>query len=153
MKSLFPRLFVTFLLLLPHCYALAIQAEDDLVFDDVGEEAASAGKVDPGIIHHQNQDRQREQRHKDHRDREQKLAKENTSSTNSRVERLWGMPDVTATQGHVFKMKIPKQAFGGNVQRYEVISTFSFSLLILFIYPTRFITRVSTRPGFFIRLY
>ncbi|XP_033227909.1 dystroglycan isoform X4 [Belonocnema kinseyi] len=123
MKSLFPRFFVTFLLFLPHCYTLAIQTEDDLVFDDVGEEAASAVKVDPGIIHHQNQDHQREQRHKDHRDRQHKLSKENTSSTSGRVERLWGMPDVTATQGHVFKMKIPKQAFGGNVQRYEAHGT------------------------------
>ena len=116
MKPFFPQFFLTFLLLLPQCFALAIQAEDDLVFDDVGDETASGIKVDPGIIHHQ--DHLREQRHKDHRDRELKLSKENKSS---RVERLWGMPDVTATAGHIFKMKIPKQAFGGNVERYEVI--------------------------------
>ena len=37
-----------------------------------------------------------------------------------RVEKLLGMPDAVASVGHVFKLHVPKQAFAGDVDFYEV---------------------------------
>ena len=108
--------FLTYLiLLLPLCFALLIQ-EDDLVFDDVGEEASAPSKVGAGTP--LNQDHQREQRHKDHKNREQKLSDENKKSR--RLSTYLRIPDLTVSAEHVFKFKIPIQAFIGDIGRFEV---------------------------------
>lgn len=39
------------------------------------------------------------------------------------VQKLWGIPDTVATVGKLFHMKIPGDAFSGDVGHYEVSST------------------------------
>jgi neurexin len=38
------------------------------------------------------------------------------------VQKLWGIPDTMATVGKLFHMKIPGDAFSGDVDHYEVSS-------------------------------
>lgn len=92
---------VTLTLLLPLVLSLSLQ-EDDLVFDDVGEETSQASII-------QSKD-QITWKTKDY----------NNKNQHPTVERFWGIPNDVATFGHVFKLKIPKQAFSGTVDHYEV---------------------------------
>ncbi|KAK2582897.1 hypothetical protein KPH14_008970 [Odynerus spinipes] len=96
---------LTYLLILPLVLGFTLQ-EDDLVFDDVGEENSSGPSIE----------RHLEDRGRSVHDRR------STKDTwrHHRVERLWGVPDVVVPVGHVFKMRISKQAFGGSVDRYEI---------------------------------
>ncbi|XP_012275537.1 dystroglycan isoform X2 [Orussus abietinus] len=87
-------------LLVPLVLGVTLQ-EDDLVFDDVGEETS------PVTVH---------EGHRDHRKDREKIR----DAKKHRVERLWGVPGAVVAVGHVLKIKIPKQAFGGNVDHYEV---------------------------------
>ncbi|CAB0031996.1 unnamed protein product, partial [Trichogramma brassicae] len=73
--------------------------EDDLVFDDVGNESASPSSSRAEQLE------------------ERQHAKEPKKWL--RVEKLLGMPDIAATVGKVFKLHVPKQAFSGNVDYYE----------------------------------
>jgi neurexin len=40
----------------------------------------------------------------------------------SPVQRLWGIPDTVASVGKLFHMNIPRDAFSGDVDHYEVSS-------------------------------
>jgi len=114
------------LLLLSLALGLSLQ-EDDLVFDDVGEDNDNDNvPVGLPLINH------RLNRHRlDHPDRSDDSSRDNRRHA-SRVERLWGVPDAIVPVGHVFKMKIPRQAFSGNVDFYEVVrgsmTCFSFAI-------------------------
>ncbi|XP_014220213.1 dystroglycan-like isoform X2 [Trichogramma pretiosum] len=102
MKGSSPAVVLLLLLLLGLVTGLSLAAsyqEDDLVFDDVGDESASPTS---------SQAEQLEER---------QHAKEPKKWL--RVEKLLGMPDIAATVGKVFKLHVPKQAFSGNVDYYE----------------------------------
>ncbi|XP_058799725.1 dystroglycan 1-like isoform X2 [Phymastichus coffea] len=85
------------------CCLLAASAasyqEDDLVFDDVGEETPTASSEQPATTSEPNR-----------RDRGKPCPF---------VQRLLGMPDAVAQVGHVFKLHVPKQAFSGSIDYYE----------------------------------
>jgi len=106
-----PHILTCVLLLLPLALGVNLQ-EDDLVFDDVGEDNDNVGTV---LINH-------------HTSRGRSDRYEHGSSSRdgrrhaSRVERAWGVPDAVVPIGHVFRMKIPRQAFSGSVDFYEVSS-------------------------------
>lgn len=97
-------------LILPYlAFSLTLQ-EDDLVFDDVGEPGGYGLPIfstDEHVSDH-------ERKHEKSRDKKHD------------VERLWGIPDTSVVIGHVFKMRILKQAFSGNVDHFEVRITDSF---------------------------
>ncbi|XP_043683650.1 dystroglycan-like isoform X4 [Vespula pensylvanica] len=97
---------LTYLLLLPLVLGFNLQ-EDDLVFDDIGEESSSTPSIERHII-----DRSRTVGH------DRRLVKD--TKRHHRVERLWDIPDVIVPVGHVFKLRITRQAFGGSVDRYEI---------------------------------
>jgi len=106
-----PHILACVLLLLPLALGLSLQ-EDDLVFDDVGEDSDNVPVL---INHHTSRGRSDRYEH-------------GSSSRDGRrhtswVERAWGVPDSIIPVGHVFRMKIPRQAFSGNVDFYEVSST------------------------------
>ncbi|XP_012153966.2 uncharacterized protein LOC100881230 isoform X1 [Megachile rotundata] len=92
-------------LLLPVVLGLALQ-EDDLVFDDVGEENSS-----PATVISRRYEELRTSWHEQKRPHESKRLQ---------VERLWGVPDVVVPVGHVLKLRIPRQAFTGPLDYYEV---------------------------------
>lgn len=77
--------------------------EDDLVFDDVGDEASTL-----------------EPEHSKEQPTHTSTASSAKPKKSQRVERLLGMPDAIANVGHVFKLHVPKQAFAGNIDYYEV---------------------------------
>lgn len=97
---------LAYILLLPLVLGLSLQ-EDDLVFDDVGEDNEKNIAPVLTVNHHTSYwaDRREHESFKDGR--------------RHRVERLWGVPDAIVPVGHVLKMKIPRQAFSGNVDFYE----------------------------------
>lgn len=103
-----PRILACTLLLLPLVLGLTLQ-EDDLVFDDVGEDSTSTAAT---VISRRFDDR-RTSWH------EQQWPHD---VTKQQVERLWGVPDVVVPVGHVLKLRIPRQAFTGPVDYYEVRS-------------------------------
>ncbi|CAL4129925.1 unnamed protein product, partial [Meganyctiphanes norvegica] len=47
-------------------------------------------------------------------------SKLDVSSSGEPVTRLWGVPDSTATVGMLFSMAVPKDAFAGDVQYYQL---------------------------------
>ncbi|XP_032681141.1 dystroglycan isoform X2 [Odontomachus brunneus] len=99
-------------LLLPLALALSLQ-EDDLVFDDVGEDNENDAPLSTVNYHTvPRADR-----------REHVVEPSFRDNRRHRFERLWGVPDTVVPVGHVFKMKIPRQAFSGNVDFYEVHET------------------------------
>ena len=104
MKPVRPMLLVL-VCLLPLCLGLSLQ-EDDLVFDDVGEETPTLST-----------DTEQQQT-------QQPPVKERKIGKGPKkwrpVEKLLGMPSAIASVGHVFKLHIPKQAFTGDVDYYEV---------------------------------
>nr|XP_031833366.1 dystroglycan-like isoform X1 [Nomia melanderi]XP_031833367.1 dystroglycan-like isoform X1 [Nomia melanderi]XP_031833369.1 dystroglycan-like isoform X1 [Nomia melanderi]XP_031833370.1 dystroglycan-like isoform X1 [Nomia melanderi]XP_031833371.1 dystroglycan-like isoform X1 [Nomia melanderi] len=93
--------------LLPLALGLTLQ-EDDLVFDDVGEESTSTAAT---VINSRQFDEPRTSWHEQNWPRDVKRYQ---------VERLWGVPDVVVPVGHVLKLRIPRQAFAGPVDYYEV---------------------------------
>ncbi|XP_014478579.1 PREDICTED: dystroglycan [Dinoponera quadriceps] len=97
-------------LLLPLALGLSLQ-EDDLVFDDVGEDNENDAPA-PTVNYHASSRLDRHMLEPSFRD-----------SRRHRFERLWGVPDTIVPVGHVFKLKIPRQAFSGNVDFYEVHET------------------------------
>lgn len=107
-----PHILTCVLLLLPLALALSLQ-EDDLVFDDVGEDNDNV-PVGPALINHHASSRGRSDQHGSSSRDGRRHA--------SRVERAWGVPDSVVPIGHVFRMKIPRQAFSGSVDFYEVSS-------------------------------
>lgn len=109
-----PHILTCVLLLLPLASALSLQ-EDDLVFDDVGEDSDNV-PVGPVMINHHTS-RGRSDHH------EHGSSSRDGRRHGSRVERAWGVPDSVVPIGHVFRMKIPRQAFSGSVDFYEVSST------------------------------
>ncbi|XP_025266247.1 dystroglycan isoform X2 [Camponotus floridanus] len=119
-----PHILACILLLLPLALGLSLQ-EDDLVFDDVGEDndndndnmSARLWDFGSALInnHHATHDRS------DHN--EQESSSRDGRRHASRIERAWGVSDSVVPVGHVFKMKIPRQAFSGNVDFYEVHGT------------------------------
>lgn len=109
-----PHILACVLLLLSLAWGLSLQ-EDDLVFDDVGEDNGNA-PAGPVLINHHTS-RGRSDRH------EHGLSSRDGRRHASRVERAWGVPDSVVPVGHVFRMKIPRQAFSGSVDFYEVSST------------------------------
>ena len=102
-----PRILACTLLLLPLVLGLTLQ-EDDLVFDDVGEDSTSTAAT---VISRRFDDR-RTSWH------EQQWPHD---LTKQQVERLWSVPDVVVPVGHVLKLRIPRQAFSGPVDYYEVL--------------------------------
>lgn len=110
-----PDILTCVLLLLPLALALSLQ-EDDLVFDDVGEDNDNV-PVGPVSINHHASSRGRADHY------EHGSSSRDGRRHASRVERAWGVPDSVVPIGHVFRMKIPRQAFSGNVDFYEVSST------------------------------
>ncbi|XP_046429751.1 uncharacterized protein LOC124184250 isoform X3 [Neodiprion fabricii] len=101
----FSPLLLILLLVFPLTLTLTLQ-EDDLVFDDVGEPSASASG--PSIFSNEEHQEYNERK----RDRSRDGKKHN-------VERLWGIPNTFVVVGHVFKMRILKQAFSGSVDHFE----------------------------------
>ncbi|XP_046836948.1 dystroglycan 1-like isoform X4 [Vespa crabro] len=99
--------YLVLLLLLPLVLGYNLQ-EDDLVFDDIGEESSSTPSIERHIA-----DRSRNVVEHDRR-----LTKD--TKRHHRVERLWDIPDVVVPVGHIFKLRITRQAFGGSVERYEI---------------------------------
>ncbi|XP_011876234.1 PREDICTED: dystroglycan isoform X2 [Vollenhovia emeryi] len=89
--------------------------EDDLVFDDVGEDNDN-GNV-PNVLMNPHSRRGQTDRH------EHGSSSRDGRRHASRVERAWGVPDSILLAGHVFRMKIPQQAFSGSVVSYEVRET------------------------------
>ncbi|XP_072747306.1 uncharacterized protein [Anoplolepis gracilipes] len=109
-----PHILACILLLLPLALGLSLQ-EDDLVFDDVGEDNDNDNlPAGPALINHATHSRSDRYEHGSSRDGRRHA---------SRVERAWGVSDSVVPVGHVFKMKIPRQAFSGNVDFYEVHGT------------------------------
>lgn len=116
-----PRILACILLLLPLALGLSLQ-EDDLVFDDVGEDndndndnmSARLWDFGPVLINNHHATRDRSDRN------EHESSSRDGRRHASRVERAWGVSDSVVPVGHVFKMKIPRQAFSGNVDFYEV---------------------------------
>lgn len=109
-----PHILACVLLLLSLALGLSLQ-EDDLVFDDVGEDNSDNDNVPDGpvlINHHRGRSERYEHGSSFHDGRRHA----------SRVERAWGVPDSVVPIGHVFRMKIPRQAFSGFVDFYEVSS-------------------------------
>ncbi|XP_078052201.1 carbonic anhydrase 1 [Augochlora pura] len=103
-----PHVLACFLLLVPLSLGLTPQ-EDDLVFDDVGDESTSTAAT---VINGRRFDDPRTSWHEQNnwpRD-----------AKRHQVERLWGVPDVVVPVGHVLKLRIPRQAFTGSVDYYEV---------------------------------
>ncbi|XP_034177078.1 uncharacterized protein LOC117602768 isoform X2 [Osmia lignaria lignaria] len=96
---------LAYFLLLPAVLGLSLQ-EDDLVFDDVGEENSS-----PATVISRRYEELRTSWHEQKRPYDSKR---------HQVERLWGVPDVIVPVGHVLKLRIPRQAFTGTVDYYEV---------------------------------
>ncbi|XP_047368364.1 dystroglycan 1-like isoform X4 [Vespa velutina] len=99
--------YLSLLLILPLVLGYNLQ-EDDLVFDDIGEESSSTPSIERHIA-----DRSRNVVEQDRR-----LTKD--TKRHHRVERLWDIPDVVVPVGHIFKLRITRQAFGGSVERYEI---------------------------------
>lgn len=85
---------------------LSRQEEDDIVFDDVQSEGT------PVLVNDQ-------QQQQDQLSKPTKYSSKNPKKWQP-VEKLLGLPDAIATEGHVFKLKIHKQAFAGSVNYYEV---------------------------------
>lgn len=96
------------LLLLPVVLGLTLQ-EDDLVFDDVGEDSTSTAAT---VVN----------RHLDEQKISYREQKRPYDSKRHQVERLRGVPDVVVPVGHALKLRIPRQAFTGSVDYYEVRS-------------------------------
>lgn len=109
-----PHILACILLLLPLALGLSLQ-EDDLVFDDVGEDNSDNVPDGPVLINHR-ASRGRSERY------EHGSSSRDGRRHASRVERAWGVPDSVVPVGHVFRMKIPRQAFSGSVDFYEVSS-------------------------------
>ncbi|XP_034946402.1 dystroglycan isoform X1 [Chelonus insularis] len=110
------KLTTFLLLLLPLVVLGSLQHEDDdLVFDDMDEEDTTAQQplIHPSPISHKALEL-----NKTPVDNVGNYEKQDHHL--NKVERLWSLPDVTTTTGHVFKLKIPKQAFGGSITHYEV---------------------------------
>lgn len=99
-----PYILACILLLLPLSLLSLNLQEDDLVFDDVGEDNENV-PVGPALSHRTNRGR---------------FESSSRRHASRMVEKAWGMPDIVVPIGHVFKMKIPRQAFSGNVDFYEV---------------------------------
>lgn len=114
-------LILAYVLLLSLALGLSFQ-EDDLVFDDVGENSENGAPV-LTVGRHGGHKAQRRYEHESPRD-----------GRRHRVERLLGVQDAFVPVGHVFRMKIPRQAFSGNVDFYEVT-------LLFRIFPRFFGTR------------
>ncbi|XP_012219868.1 dystroglycan 1 isoform X2 [Linepithema humile] len=105
-----PHILACVLLLLPLTLLGLNLQEDDLVFDDVSEDNDNDNvPVGPALINHRTS-----------RGRSESSSRRHASRM---VEKAWGMPDAIVPIGHVFKMKIPRQAFSGNVDFYEVRET------------------------------
>ncbi|XP_015124762.1 dystroglycan isoform X2 [Diachasma alloeum] len=83
-------------LLLPLTLGLNYQ-EDDLVFDDITEETSPPPTV---VTRHE--------------------VKTYKAKAYKKIRRFRGIPDGIAVVGQVFKLKIPKQAFSGNVDSYDI---------------------------------
>ena len=98
-------IFTLCLLLLSLCDGLSLE-EDDIVFDDVSE----GTPVQTSDVEQLQQD--------------QPPAKAKSPYKSPKkwhpVEKLLGMPDAVASEGHAFKLKIHKQAFSGSIDYYEV---------------------------------
>ena len=113
-----PHILTCVLLLLPLTLGLSLQ-EDDLVFDDVSEDNGNDNvPVGPVLINHHTSSRGRSNRYE-----HESPSRDGRSWHASRVERAWGVPDSVVPVGHVFRMKIPRQAFSGSVDFYEVHET------------------------------
>ena len=97
MKSL----VLTVTLLLPLVLGLALP-EDDIVFEGGSEEEAAPSPLP--IVHR----------------KEHETSRIRSETKKHRVERFLAVPDVAVTVGHVLKLKIPKLAFSGSIDHYEV---------------------------------
>jgi hypothetical protein len=122
MKKMKPMKLLPLLFLLPLCLGMSMQ-EDDLVFDDVGEETPTVGTESESPQHQQSRDNT--------------LSKGKTAPPMpfpkhakkwQGVQKLLPIHDSIATVGHVFKLHIPKDLFTGSLDYYEV----RFMSLILF---------------------
>ncbi|XP_066592319.1 dystroglycan 1 isoform X2 [Prorops nasuta] len=103
---------------LPVALGLTLQ-EDDLVFDDLGEDS---GPVP--INTQQHEDEVGTDHRKEHQTRE----------NNKGLERLWGLPNSVIAVGHIYKLRIPKNAFSSSVDRYEVHGAGASHLLPRWLY-------------------
>lgn len=108
-----PHILTCILLLLPLAFGLSLQ-EDDLVFDDVGEDNDNDNSPTGSVLVNHHAPRDLSDRY------EHGSSSRDGRRHTSRVERAWGVSDSVVPVGHVFKMKIPRQAFSGNVDFYEV---------------------------------
>lgn len=88
-----------------------------MVFDDVGEDNDNDNSPTGSALINHHATRGRSDRY------EHGSSSRDGRRHTSRVERAWGVSDSVVPVGHVFKMKIPRQAFSGNVDFYEVRGT------------------------------
>lgn len=110
-----PYILACVLLLLPLSLGLSLQ-EDDLVFDDVGEDNDNDNVPVGSVLINHHTSHGRSDRY------EHGSSSRDGRRHASRVERAWGVPDSVVPVGHIFRMKIPRQAFSGSVDFYEVSS-------------------------------
>jgi len=110
-----PYILACVLLLLPLSLGLSLQ-EDDLVFDDVGEDNDNDNVPVGSVLINHHTSHGRSDRY------EHGSSSRDGKRHASRVERAWGVSDSVIPVGHIFRMKIPRQAFSGSVDFYEVSS-------------------------------
>ncbi|CAL7949940.1 unnamed protein product [Xylocopa violacea] len=94
-------------LLLPAVLGLNLQ-EDDLVFDDVGEESSSTAATVISRRYDERRDSWHEQKHHP-RDRER-----------HHLDRLPNVPHVVVPVGHVLKLRVHRESFSGPEDYYEL---------------------------------
>ncbi|XP_018048048.1 PREDICTED: dystroglycan isoform X2 [Atta colombica] len=111
-----PYILACVLLLLPLSLGLSLQ-EDDLVFDDVGEDNDNDNVPVGSVLINHHTSHGRSDRY------EHGSSSRDGKRHASRVERAWGVSDSVIPVGHIFRMKIPRQAFSGSVDFYEVHET------------------------------
>ncbi|OAD62672.1 hypothetical protein WN48_07024 [Eufriesea mexicana] len=93
-------------LLLPAVLGLTLQ-EDDLVFDDVGEESTSTAAT----VISRRYDEQRSSWHEQ---------KHPYDTKKHQFDRLHNVPHVVVPVGHVLKLRVHREAFSGPEDYYEV---------------------------------
>ncbi|XP_043258132.1 dystroglycan-like isoform X2 [Colletes gigas] len=112
-----PYLLACFLLL-PLVLGLTLQ-EDDLVFDDIGEDSSSSSTAatvnsrPATAINRRFNDLRTSWR--DH--------KRPYDTDKHQVERLWGVPHVVVPVGHVLKLRIPQQPFTEPADYYQLVDS------------------------------
>ncbi|CAG5075586.1 Protein of unknown function [Cotesia congregata] len=101
--------------IIPLALGLTFQ-EDDLVFDDVSDDSQPISSVSPLI-------NQPSEPHQPQPPQSQSHPSTGSKIIESTSQSPFPEANVTTTVGHVFRFKVPKHAFGGSVNHYEIRSS------------------------------